>query len=105
VQALQRDWQGVAVELANEASSTADRARDVVWRYGSGAEQIEGYAHSSGQGIYLEGPDGLVTDFVLWYRRLVPADEQIIFCDDTYSFDTLVEPDTSREEVLEALAG
>ncbi len=48
---------------------------------------------------------GLVTDFVLWYRRLVPPDEQIIFCDDTYSFDTLVEPDTSRAEVLEILAG
>lgn len=94
--ALARDWPQARVKLATPGSIGSD-VRDVEWVYRS---ELEGYAHADGQGIYLEGLIDIVADFVVWYRRIVPADEQVIFCDDSYSFDGVVPPNATQSDVI-----
>jgi hypothetical protein len=103
VQALARDWPDAEVTLASPGAPGAE-VRDVEWRYRAEAGEAEGYAHADGQGIYLEGPIAPVADFVVWYRRLVPASEEVVFCDETYSFDGVVPANPTREDVT-SIAG
>ncbi|MBG0855086.1 hypothetical protein I2W78_25395 [Streptomyces spinoverrucosus] len=97
--ALASDWPQVQLKLASPGSPGSE-VRDVEWSYQAELGELEGYAHSDGQGIYLEGPIELVADFVVWYRGLVPPEEQVIFCDDSYSFDGVVSTNAVREDII-----
>ncbi|MEV8549770.1 hypothetical protein AB0L04_08020 [Streptomyces glaucescens] len=97
--ALVSDWPQAQVELASPGLAGSE-VRDVSWSYRSASGDLEGYAHSDGRGIYLEGPIELVADFVVWYRGLVPPEEQVIFCDDSYSFDGVVPANATREDII-----
>jgi hypothetical protein len=96
--ALADDWPQAQVKLAASGAAGSE-VRDVEWIYRSGIGELEGYAHADGQGIYLEGPLDIVAEFVVWYRKLVPGDEQVIFCDDSYSFDGVIAPGATKEDV------
>jgi len=99
---LRNRWPDAVVLMA-DASSGADPARDVVWHTGAGSGRLDGSSHVSGQCIYLEGQNDAVAPAVAWYRRLVPEDQEVIFCDDTYSFDLEVEPDMTPAAILDYL--
>lgn len=99
VRALARDWPRARVDLAVPCEVSSE-VRDVEWSYHSEQGELEGYAHADGCGIYLEGPIGLVADFVVWYRSLVPSEEEVVFCDDSYSFDGVVSPSATREDII-----
>ncbi|MET8896858.1 hypothetical protein [Streptomyces albogriseolus] len=58
----------------------------MTWQYEEAGDQLEGRSHADGTGLHLEGPPHLAVRFACWYRRLVPATENLIFCDDTYGF-------------------
>lgn len=98
VRALRSDWPSAAID--EPTSVRHDPARDVVWSSGSGSDRIEGSAHESGQCIYLDGQTSAVAEFVSWYRRLVPADRTVILCDDTYSFDAVVNYGVGAGDVI-----
>jgi hypothetical protein len=99
VRALAQDWPEAEVTLATPGAAGSE-VRDVEWRYPSGPGDLEGYAHADGRGVYLEGPLDIVADFVVWYRGLVPAGHQVVFCDDSYSFDGIVPLNARREDVM-----
>ncbi|WP_152991413.1 hypothetical protein [Frankia sp. R43] len=101
--ALASDWPQAQVKLASPGTIGSE-VRDVEWVYRSELGELEGYAHANGKGIYLEGPIEVVADFVVWYRRLVPDEEKIIFCDDSYSFDGAVPMNASRGDII-AISG
>lgn len=42
----------------------------------------------------------IVADFVVWYRKVVPDGEQVVFCDDSYSFDGVIPPGATKEDVV-----
>ena len=96
VEALRRDWPASVIE----EDGRGDPARDVAWSHGDGISEVEGTAHESGQCLYLDGQVRPVSEFVAWYRRLVPADRTVILCDDTYSFDAVVEAGSDPGRVL-----
>lgn len=98
VKSLERNWPGSRVTLADPGTPGADD-RDVEWEYDSDWGRLEGYAHVDGRGVYLEGPLDIVADFVVWYRGMVPDGENVIFCDDEYSFDGIVPPGADRDFV------
>lgn len=99
VNALQKGWP--ASKISRPADG--DPARDIEWVHGTDTDRVEGAAHTSGQCIYLDGRDEAVAAFVAWYRQLVPAERTVVFCDDTYSFDAIVEPGTDPDGVLALL--
>ncbi|WP_455358724.1 hypothetical protein [Streptomyces sp. SYSU K21746] len=95
--ALGRDWPDADVQVSEPVDS---EVRDVEWHLVVGGREIEGYSNVNGQCIYLVGPLDLAAPFVVWYRKLVPENEEVIFCDDAYSFDEEVRLDTTEEEVV-----
>ncbi len=77
---------------------------DVHWFYRAGGDILEAYTAKDGTCLYLKGGLDLVVKFAIWYRQLVPADIDVIFCDDGYSFDGVVTLDSTEEDLVE-LAG
>ncbi|MET8067776.1 hypothetical protein ACFYON_09710 [Micromonospora sp. NPDC005686] len=98
LQVLQADWPGVAIEACQ-----GDPTCDVVWSHGEGAGCVEGSSHVSGQCIYLDGQGHPVAEFVAWYRRVVPAEQTVILCDDAYSFDVIVDPGSTAADIQDLL--
>ena len=96
MRALRRDWP----ESEVDADGQGDPAMDVRWRNGAGENAVEGSAHDSGQCIYLDGQERPVAEFVSWYRGLVPPDRTVVLCDDTYSFDAVVDAGSNADEVM-----
>src|SRR4051812_16534581 len=97
IRALQADW---PTSVVDDSRDHGDPTLDVVWRHDVGEGRIEGSAHESGQCIYLDGQEQQVAEFVSWYRRLVPIDRKVILCDDTYSFEAVVDPGLEADQVL-----
>ncbi|WP_455352743.1 hypothetical protein [Streptomyces sp. SYSU K217416] len=95
--AIGRDWPDAEVRVSEPVDS---EVRDVEWHLVVGGREIEGYSNVNGQCINLAGPLDLAAAFVAWYRKLVPESEEVIFCDDAYSFAGEVRPGTIEQEVV-----
>ncbi|MER5462656.1 hypothetical protein ABT010_18640 [Streptomyces sp. NPDC002668] len=100
VSSLTTEWPAAAVRR-RELDEGAE-VRDVEWEVQRGDEEVEGYTHVDGRCIYLDGNIDLVADFALWYRKLVPKEIEVVFCDDGYSFDVAVDETSTREELVAA---
>jgi hypothetical protein len=99
---LASDWPGATLVPAAEMGVTS--MRDVGWTYAEGEAGIEGWSSTGGEGISLEGDDGLAARFAAWYRGLVPDSIAMTFSDEMYSFDFEVPGRASAEEVAKRLA-
>ncbi|MGQ5226618.1 hypothetical protein ACW69C_03905 [Streptomyces sp. MN3] len=102
VQALRTDWPEAEVSVSS-GDSPGREVRDVAWVYREAGSELEGRSHIDGTCLYLEGPLHLAVQFAVWYRRLVPQAEELIFCDDTYSFAVPVAVGTTPESVEAAV--
>lgn len=98
---LLEDWPGIEVRGA-DANQPESPIRDISWYYLVSDMELEGYSHPDGTCIYLEGPIGLVVKFVVWYRKLIPDDIDVIFCDEGYNFNHTVKSDTSQDDLIAA---
>lgn len=87
--ALRSDWPDVHVSVTH-ADAPGREVRDVVWTYREDGRELEGGSHVDGTCLYLDGPFGLAVRFAVWYRALVSPAEELVFCDDSYSFDVPV---------------
>lgn len=96
---LREEWP--AAEMQPPTPHVESDVRDVHWYYRAGGEVLEAYTHKDGTCLYLDGGIDLVAKFVIWYRKLVPADIDVIFCDDGYSFDGVVTPDSTESDLVE----
>lgn len=62
----------------------------MAWTYREVGQWLEGGSHVDGTCLYLDRYFGLAVRFAVWYHRLVPPSEELILCDDSYSFDVPV---------------
>ncbi|MFZ4191464.1 hypothetical protein [Streptomyces pseudogriseolus] len=96
IAALERDWPTAVIRERHGSQEF----RDVVWSYTDDSQELEGYSHMDGTCIYLDSPLGLAARFALWFRGLVAADIDLVFCDDGYSFDGIIEMGMSVDDVI-----
>lgn len=96
IAALERDWPSAVIR----ERQGSQESRDVVWTYSEGGQELEGYSHADGTCIYLDSPLEVAARFALWFRGLVPADVELSFCDDSYSFNGIIEPDMAVGDVV-----
>lgn len=96
ITALEHDWPS-AVITERQGSQ---ESRDVVWTYSEGGQELEGHSHVDGTCIYLDSSLEMAARFALWFRALVPSDVELIFCDDTYSFNGNVDPGMNLADVM-----
>ncbi|MFD7537625.1 hypothetical protein [Streptomyces sp. NPDC059819] len=95
---LSREWPDA--RLVPSAEMGKSEMRDVGWTYDSSEETVECWSAQSGDGISLDGDEGMVVQFVSWFRRLVPREIDVTFCDDMYSFSLMIPPGSSPGDVL-----
>ncbi|MET8595856.1 hypothetical protein [Streptomyces althioticus] len=100
--ALRSDWPGAEV-LVSSDDGPGREVRDVTWLYEEAGDRLEGCSHVDGTCLYLEGPLHLAVRFAVFYRRLVPSAEELILCDDSYSFDVTITGEASPESVERAV--
>lgn len=99
VAALSRSWP----DIRPSRGPSGDEARDVVWTFGEGDSELEIYAHKSGTCLYVDGDLKGAAMFATWYRSLVPLAVEVIFCDDSYSFNTVISPGMTSDDLVEAV--
>lgn len=99
-QRLEADWPTATLAVSS-GDPTRREVRDVAWTYRNSEGEIEGRSHIDGTCIYLDGPFGLAAEFAAWYRKLVPSDVELIFCDDSYSFAVSVPEGATRAQIEE----
>ncbi|MFI6104508.1 hypothetical protein [Streptomyces sp. NPDC051310] len=100
VASLAAEWPDAAIHRRQPPEGS--KVRDIEWQLERGGEQVEGHTHVDGRCIYLDGDIGLVADLALWYRKLVPKDIGVVFCDDGYSFDTTIDDTTTKDDLVAA---
>jgi hypothetical protein len=58
---------------------------------------------NTGQVFTFEGGDFHdCAAFAVWIRTLVPAEHTLIFCDEGYTHDIALRPETTPEDILRA---
>ncbi|MET8763574.1 hypothetical protein [Lentzea sp. NPDC004782] len=96
---LREEWP--AAEMQPPTPHIVSEVRDVHWFYRTEDAVVEAYTAKDGTCLFLKGGLDLVVKFAIWYRKLVPADIDVIFCDDGYNFDGVVTLDSTEEDLLE----
>jgi hypothetical protein len=94
--ALERDWPAAEIQQRQGVHES----RDIVWTFVESGQELEGYSHRDGTCIYLDSTLELAARFAVWFRKVVPADVELIFCDDSYNFNGNIEPGMSVEDVV-----
>ncbi|GHG08082.1 hypothetical protein ACIQUO_11425 [Streptomyces albogriseolus] len=100
--ALRTHWPDARISVTSP-DAPGREVRDVTWLYEEAGDRLEGRSHADGTCLYLEGPLHLAVRFACWYRRLVPATEELILCDDTYGFAVPVTVGATPESVERAV--
>jgi hypothetical protein len=96
---LREEWP--AAEMQPPTPHIVSKVGDVHWFYRAEDAGVEAYTAKDGTCLYLKGSLDLVVKFAIWYRKLVPADIDVIFCDDGYNFDGVVAVDSTEEDLVE----
>ncbi|MEU0273486.1 hypothetical protein [Streptomyces sp. NPDC006307] len=75
---------------------------DIEWELRRGDAELEGRSYVDGRGVTLDGDIRLVAEFALWYRKLVPAGTDLVFCDQGYHFDVTIDATTTHDDLVDA---
>jgi|SRR6476660_2221114 hypothetical protein len=94
---LKQEWPGAEVKLTD---ASAPSARDVVWRLQFSDGELEGSQDRAGQAHYLDGPPTVIARFASWWRSRVPARQQLILFDESYSTVVKLTPRITEEDIL-----
>jgi hypothetical protein len=77
--------------------------RDVVWTRRTSDGELEGSQDVAGQVHYLDGPLPAVAEHAVWWRSRVPAEQELVLCDEGYNVVVALESGSRAEDLLEAL--
>ena len=100
------DWTVDAGELVAEIKSRFPEAivterttgaHSLEWKL---ADSVEGSLDLSGNTVVLDGNILDCARFAVWYRRLVPVSQLLVFYDESYSADLELELATTVEELI-----
>ncbi|GAA2689284.1 MULTISPECIES: hypothetical protein [Actinosynnema] len=96
---LEKDWKPSRL-VRTPPGGCGEHTRPVDFTFSRGGKEVEGHTFDSGTCLYLDGDADLVVEFVAWYRKLVPSEFDLIFCDDSYSFDVVVPVGATGSDVM-----
>jgi hypothetical protein len=65
---------------------------------------IEGFLHKSGDSIHFDGAFQDCIDFVLTVRNFIPSSERLIFFDDSYNYNTVIDSSTTKQNLIDVFS-
>ncbi|WP_433398448.1 hypothetical protein [Streptomyces sp. CA-146814] len=97
--AIRARWSGVEVD-----STHRSEVRSICWYFETENGSGEAYLHQDGTCLYLDAWQEEAAWLAVVFRRLAPADLDLIFCDEGYNFDVRLRTEATDAE-LTALMG
>ena len=61
--------------------------------------RIEGFLHKKGDSVHFDGTLDDCFDFIIKLRQIIPLSENILFFDSSYNFNTIIEENTTIENL------
>ncbi|WP_329035680.1 hypothetical protein OHT61_05920 [Streptomyces sp. NBC_00178] len=92
--AIRSRWPDAEADAAHRGE-----ARSGCWRFETGKGPGEAYLHQDGTCLYLDVRHEDAVRLATTFRRLAPADLDLIFCDEGYTFDVRLGPEATDAEL------
>jgi hypothetical protein len=61
---------------------------------------VEGFLHKNGDSIHFDGTFQDCLDFVLVVKTFIPSTERLMFFDDSYNYNTVIDSSTTKENLI-----
>ncbi|MFE2021371.1 hypothetical protein ACFW9O_25315 [Streptomyces sp. NPDC059499] len=97
--AIRARWSSVEVD-----STHLSESRSNCWRFETKSGLGEAYLHQDGTCLYLDGGHEDAAWLAVAFRRLVPADLDLIFCDEGYNLDVRLKPEATDAELTAVMS-
>lgn len=63
-------------------------------------DRLDGALHRDGQGISLDGNLEICATFAIWFRSLIPFQQPLVFYDQGYNFDVILQINTKKSDII-----
>lgn len=97
--ALNARWPEISISHIEDV----ERDYSLEWSLTIGDTPIEGMLDRNGRVVILDGDVADCAEFALWYRSIVPNDQELQFFDEGYSGDIEIKHDTTKQELIDAI--
>jgi hypothetical protein len=97
--AIEAGWAGVEVDPVARSA-----VRGYGWEFDTDEYQGEAYLHEEGTCLYMDAPEVDVMRLAIVFRRLAPADLELVFCDEGYNFDLRLRWEATDAELIELIS-
>ncbi|MFC9622763.1 hypothetical protein ACFTXM_23135 [Streptomyces sp. NPDC056930] len=98
--AIRARWSDVEVD-----STHRSEVRSSCWYFETKSGPGEAYLHQDGTCLYLDVWHEDAAWLAVVFRRLAPADVDLIFCDEGYNFDVRLRPEATDAELIALMNG
>ncbi|KAB2589699.1 hypothetical protein [Streptomyces arboris] len=88
-------WTGVEID-----SSARSGVRSLIWEFDTANGPGEAYLHEDGTCLYMDVWEEDAIWLVTAFRRLTPIHLDLVFCDESYTFDVRVSAGTTEAELM-----
>ncbi|MFH9069511.1 hypothetical protein [Streptomyces alboflavus] len=96
--AIQARWAGVEVD-----STHRGEVRSCCWSFETESGPGEAYLHEDGTCLYLDVLQEDAAWLAIAFRRLAPADVDVVLCDQGYTFDVRLRPEATDVELADLI--
>ncbi|MFE2267593.1 hypothetical protein [Streptomyces griseosporeus] len=92
-------WTGVEID-----STPSSAARNLVWEFETEIGPGEAYLHEDGTCLYMDVWQEDAIWLAIVFRELTPANLDLVFCDEGYTFDVRLVTGTAEADLTELVA-
>ncbi|WP_181802349.1 hypothetical protein [Streptomyces shenzhenensis] len=96
--AIRGRWTAVGID-----STHRSEARSFGWSFETENGPGEAYLHEDGTCLYLDVWQADAAWLAIVFRRLAPADLDVVFCDESYTFNVRLPPEATDAELTDLM--
>ncbi|MFI0936213.1 hypothetical protein ACH4RG_31495 [Streptomyces sp. NPDC021019] len=93
---IQARWTDVGID----SSARGGAARSLIWELDTANGPGEAYLHEDGTCLYMDVWEEEAVWLAIAFRRLTPTHLDLVFCDESYTFDVRVPAGTTEVELM-----
>lgn len=97
--AIEAGWTGVEVDPVQR-----NAARSFCWRFDTAEYRGEAFLHEDGTCLYMDVPQSDMLRLAILFRRHVPEELELLFCDEGYNFDVRLRAEATDPELVELMS-
>lgn len=96
--AIRAQWTAVEIDLIHRSEAQSFR-----WSFETENGPGEAHLHEDGTCLYLDVWQADAARLAIVFRRLAPADLDVVFCDEGYTFDVHLPPEATDAELADLM--